>query len=76
MKRGYTKKTHKHRSKDEMVFLALKRNMGDEVRSARIRAQNKEIWFRMIAYNPVRIASHLSSYRKGFLQSQHVRKLK
>jgi hypothetical protein len=44
--------------------------MGDEVRSARVRAQNNEIRLRMMAYNAARIASRASSYLKGFLQSR------
>jgi len=47
----------------------VKRTMGDEVRSARVRAQNNEIRLRMMAYNAARIASRASSYLKGFLQS-------
>jgi len=69
MKRGYPRKVYHQRSKDETVFSAVKRTMGDEVRSARVRAQNNEIRLRMMAYNAARIASRASSYLKGFLQS-------
>jgi len=70
MKRGYPKKVYHQRSKDETVFSAVKRTMGDEVRSVRVRAQNNEVRLRMMAYNAARIASRVSSYLKGFLQSQ------
>jgi len=70
MKRGYSKKTYHQRSKDETIFSAMKRTMGDEVRSVRAKAQNNEMRFKVISYNAARIASLAQSLLRGFLQSQ------
>jgi hypothetical protein len=69
MKRGYSKKRYHQRSKDETIFSVVKRTMEDEVRSMRIRFQNKEIRFRVIAYNAARITSLVYSLLRGFLES-------
>jgi hypothetical protein len=70
MKRGYSKAKYHQRSKDETVFSVVKRTMGDEVRSVRVRAQNNEMRFKIIAYNAARIVSLTRSLLRGFLQSQ------
>ena len=69
MKRGYSKKTYHQRSKDETVFSVAKRTMGEEVRSVRVKAQNNEMRFRVIAYNASRTVSLAYSLVRGFLQS-------
>ncbi len=71
MKRGYSKKTYHQRSKDQTVFFVVKRTMGDEVRSVRVKAQNNEMRLRVIAYNAARIASLAYSLLRGFLQSRN-----
>ena len=69
MKRGYSEKKYHQRSKDETVFSVIKRTMGDEVRSVRIRGQKNEMRFRVMAYNAARIASLAYSLARGFLRS-------
>ena len=69
MKRGYSKKTYHQRSKDETIFSVVKRTMGDEVRSVRVKAQNNEMRLKIISYNAARIASLAYSLLGGFLQS-------
>jgi hypothetical protein len=73
LKRGYSKKKKYHqRSKDETIFSVIKRVMGDNVRSVRVKAQNNELRFRLIAYNANRIANLAYSFMRGFLQSRKV----
>ena len=69
MKRGYSKKKYHQRSKDETIFSVIKRVMGDNVRSVRVKAQNNELRFRVIAYNANRIANLAHSFMIGFLHS-------
>jgi hypothetical protein len=76
MKRGYSKKTYHQRSKDETIFSVIKRTMGDEVRSIRVKGQNNEMRAKIISYNAARIASLAYSLLRGFLQSQTRRRLK
>ncbi len=70
MKRGYSKKKYHQRSKDETIFSVIKRVMGDNVRSVRVKAQNNELRFRVIAYNANRIANLAYSFVLGFLHSR------
>ncbi|MDG6997385.1 MAG: transposase [Nitrososphaerota archaeon] len=70
MKRGYSKKKYHQRSKDETIFSVIKRVMGENVRSVRVKAQNNELRFRVIAYNANRIANLAYSFVIGFLQSR------
>ncbi len=76
MKRGYSKKAYHQRSKDETIFSVIKRTMGDEVRSVRVKGQNNEMRFKIIAYNAARIASLAYSLLRGFLQSLKLARLK
>ena len=69
MKRGYSEKKYHQRSKDETIFSVIKRTMGDEVRSVRIRGQNNEMRLRVMAYNAARIVRLGYSLVRGFLQS-------
>ena len=55
MKRGYSKKLYNQRSKDETVFSVVKRLMGEHLSSRLVRAQNRELALRLIAYNVHRI---------------------
>ncbi|MCL4518748.1 MAG: transposase [Thaumarchaeota archaeon] len=69
MKRGYSKKNYHQRSKDETIFSVIKRVMGEHVRSVKVRAQNNELRFRVIAYNSNRIENLAHSFIIGFLHS-------
>ena len=66
MKRRFSERVYRQRSKDETIFSVVKRTMGDEMRSVRAKGVNNEIRVRMIAYNAMRVASSLV---RGFLQS-------
>ena len=48
------------------VFSVIKRTMGEEVRSVRIRGQNNEMRFRLMAYNAARLASLAYLWSEGF----------
>ncbi|MDG6928423.1 MAG: transposase [Nitrososphaerota archaeon] len=69
MKRGYSKKKYHQRSKAETVFSVIKRTMGDDVRSVKVKAQNNEMRLKIISYNAARIVSLAYSLFVGFLQS-------
>lgn len=72
MKRGYSQKKYHQRSKDETVFSVVKRTMGDEVRSVRVRGQNNEMRLKIISYNAARIAGLADSLLRGFLLSPRI----
>jgi hypothetical protein len=65
MKRRFSERVYHQRSKDETIFSVVKRTMGDEMRSVRVKGLNNEIRLRMIAYNAMRVAS---SCVRGFLE--------
>ncbi len=67
MKRA--KKKYHQRSKAETVFSVIKRTMGDDVRSVKVKAQNNEMRLKIISYNAARIVSLAYSLFVGFLQS-------
>ena len=76
MNRGYSKKNYHQRSKDETIFSVIKRVMGEHVRSVKVRTQNNELRFRVIAYNANTIANLAHSFIIGFLHSQKSSNLK
>lgn len=51
MKRGYDKKTYNQRVKTETVNSVVKRKMGDNIYSRKVKMQNRELDLRYIAYN-------------------------
>ena len=53
----------------ETIFSVTKRTMGDEIRSVKTVAQNKEMRTKIICYNAARIVDMASSLLRGFLQS-------
>ncbi|MHB8565669.1 MAG: transposase [Nitrososphaerales archaeon] len=69
MKRGYSKRKYHQRPKDETIFSVIKKVMGDNVRSVRVKAQNNELRFRVIAYNANRIVNLAYFFMIGFLHS-------
>jgi transposase len=74
MKRGYSKKKYHQRSKVETIFSVIKRTMGDEIRSVKTVAQNKEMRTKIICYNAARTVDIASSLFRGFLQSRTYKK--
>jgi len=57
MKRGYSRALYGQRSKDETVFSVVKRLMGEYLASRLVRMQNRELVFRLIAYNAHRLTN-------------------
>ena len=53
----------------ETIFSVIKRTMGDEIRSVKTVAQNKEMRAKIIYYNAARTVDMGSSLLRGFLQS-------
>ncbi len=51
MKIGYDKQIYNQRNKIETIFSAIKRMFGEFVRSKKVKAKNRELVFRCIAYN-------------------------
>ena len=57
MKRGYSKTLYHHRNKDETIISVIKRLFGEHVTSRSVKTQNRELWFRCIAYNMHRLTN-------------------
>jgi hypothetical protein len=55
MRRGYPEAVYHQRSKDETVFSVVKRVMTEHLASRMVRTQNRELAFRLIAYNAYRL---------------------
>ncbi len=55
MKRRFPWKTYHQRSKVETVFSVIKRMFGDNVMSRNLVTQNREMTYRIMAYNLYRI---------------------
>ena len=66
MKRGYDKELYSQRNKNETILSVIKRMFGEHVTSRLVKMQNRELTFRVIAYNMHR----LSVFMIWFLQSQ------
>ena len=57
LKRGYSEALYHQRSKDETMFSVVKRLMSEHLSSRHIRTQNRELAFRLIAYNAHRLVN-------------------
>jgi len=57
MERGYPEAVYHQRSKDETVFSVVKRLMSEHLSSRLVRAQNRELALRLIAYNAHRLTN-------------------
>jgi hypothetical protein len=57
MKRGYSKLLYNQRNKDETIISAIKRLFGEHIISKLVRTQNRELLFRCIAYNTLRLTN-------------------
>lgn len=55
MKRGFSSSLYHQRSKSETVFSVVKRLMGECLLSRLVRTQNRELAFRLVAYNANRM---------------------
>ena len=56
MKRDFDKEKYNQRNKVETVNSVIKRLMDDSVKSRKVRTQNREMEFKMLAYNAHRQA--------------------
>jgi len=54
-RKGYDSVTYHQRNKCETIFSVIKRMFGDNVTSRKISTQNRELMYRVIAYNAYRI---------------------
>ena len=72
MKRGYDKELYSQRNKNETILSVIKRMFGEHVTSRLVKMQNRELTFRVIAYNMHR----LSVFMVWFLQSPCFKYLK
>ena len=66
MKRRYDKKLYNQRNKNETILSVIKRMFGEHITSRLVKMQNRELTFRVIAYNMHR----LSVFMVWFLQSR------
>ncbi len=66
MKRRFHKHLYSQRNKNETILSVIKRMFGEHVTSRLIRMQNRELTFRVIAYNMHR----LSVFMVWFLHSR------
>ena len=57
MKRGYSKLLYNQRNKDETIISVIKRLFGEHIISKLVRTQNRELLFRCIAYNTLRLTN-------------------
>jgi hypothetical protein len=70
MRAGYSEIDYHQRSKMETITSVIKRRMGSSIRARLCRCQNREILFRVFAYNIERGILHI--YIGGFLESPSI----
>ena len=68
MKRRFYTRLYHQRSRNETILSVIKRMFGEYVASSLVRMQNRELTFRVIAYDMHRITVYIA----WFLQSQVV----
>ncbi len=61
MKRHFDKEKYNQRNKVETANSVIKRLMGNTIRSRKVKTQNRELEFKMIAYNAHRQAMNMGS---------------
>jgi len=69
MKRTFDAKLYHQRNKNETIMSVIKRMFGEHVTSRNVKMQNRELTFRVIAYN----MNRLSAFMLWFLQSRNFR---
>ena len=65
-RKGYDHKSYHQRNKTETIFSVIKRMFGDNVTSRKISTQNRELMYRVIAYNAYRITRDCLLIWHGF----------
>jgi len=65
-RQGYDSVTYHQRNKCETIFSVIKRMFGDNVTSRKISTQNRELMYRVIAYNAYRITRNNLLIWHGF----------
>ena len=66
MKRQFDWKSYHQRSKAETIFSVIKRMLGEYVMSRYVKTQNREVMYRVIAYNCYRITRNSLVMLYGF----------
>ena len=69
MKRGCSKLFYNQRNKDETIISVIKRLFGEHIISRPVRTQNRELSFRCIAYNTLRL-TNLTIIIDGFYKAK------
>lgn len=54
-KNGYDKSIYRQRNKTETIFSVIKKMFGENVTSRKVATKNRELYYRVIAYNVYRI---------------------
>ena len=75
MKRRFDWKRYHQRSKAETIFSVVKRMFGDCIKSRGIVTQNREMTYRIIAYNCYRVTRRYVLIFDGFYTAKCIRKL-
>lgn len=70
MKRHFDWKSYHQRNKAETIFSVIKRMLGEYVMSRYIKTQNREVMYRMIAYNCYRITRNNLIIWYGFYRAE------
>lgn len=68
-RQGYDTVTYHQRNKTETIFSVIKRMFGDNVTTRKISTQNRELMYRVIAYNAYRITRNNLAGLVWFLHS-------
>ncbi|KER05275.1 hypothetical protein AAA799E16_02093, partial [Marine Group I thaumarchaeote SCGC AAA799-E16] len=63
---GYDESLYHQRNKTETIFSVIKKMFGENVTSRKIATQNRELFYRVIAYNSYRITQNKSLIWDGF----------
>ena len=74
-RKGYDSVTYHQRNKCETIFSVIKRMFGDNVTSRKISTQNRELMYRVIAYNAYRITRNNLLIWHGFYTAKNMIKI-
>lgn len=71
-RQGYDGATYHQRNKTETIFSVIKRMFGENVTSQKISTQNRELFYRVIAYNAYRITRNNVLIMYGFYTTEKI----
>jgi len=72
-RQGYDSATYHQRNKTETIFSVIKKMFGENVTSRKISTQNRELMYRVIAYNAYRITRNNLLIWHGFYTANMIR---